>query len=109
MGLVYALRLAQSAEQMREFQARVPIADVVSEIFCIWEDLYHPSVPMFAVAFQAHERQALAAYEAVCSAVAGEVGEIGVDEFLLTSQWRTLAAAAKETLGVLGVGGEDAV
>lgn len=107
-GLIEALQLAQSARQIREYKARVPIADVVAEVFCIWEDLYHPSVPTFEVAFQAHERQALAAYEAACSAIAIEIGQIGVEEFLSTSQWRTLAAAAKEALEALGVDGEDA-
>ncbi|WP_374615834.1 hypothetical protein [Thauera aminoaromatica] len=108
--IVEALRLAASAEVQDAYAARVPVADVPAEVFCTWEDHYVPDSPWFERAFTADERDALAAYEATCSAIARRVPDhVALAAFQASPAWRDLADAAVRTLAALNVAREDAV
>jgi hypothetical protein len=102
--------LAASAEVQVAYAARVPIANVPAEVLCTWEDHYVPDSLWFDHAFTADERDALAAYDATCSAIARRLPEhMRLAAFQASPEWRDLADAAVRTLAALNVAREDAV
>jgi hypothetical protein len=76
-----ALELAASTAAQSDYARDMPIADVVSEIFEIWHDIYHPSVPTFSVAFSRVEREALAEYGAILNSSSASLTGMTLREF----------------------------
>jgi len=108
--IVEALQLAASAEMQVAYGTRVPIANVPAEVFCMWEDHYVPDSPWFERAFTADERDALAAYEVTCSAIARRVPDhVHLAAFQASREWRDLADAAAHALAALKGVRDDAV
>lgn len=100
-GVLEALELASSAEAQRDYQAKVPIAQVVAEVFCWWEDIYHPEVPVTGVAFTQEELLAMAEYEITLNQVAADTKTNRLEEFHASRGFQVLSEAAKTTLKVL--------
>jgi len=100
--IIESLRLACSAKQELEYKRKVPIADVVGEMFCEWEDIYHPSVPTFNVAFSPAERTALAKSDRLSGSVADRLETTSLEQFQVTAEWARLAQGARTVLAALG-------
>ncbi len=108
--IVEALQLAASAEAQASYATSVPIANVPTEVFCIWEDCYVPDSAWFESAFDADERDALAAYETTCAVIARRVPDhVDLAAFQASPEWRALAVAATRALAALNGTGNDAV
>ena len=108
-GIIEALRLARSAQAQKDYAKRVPIADIVAEVFECWWDLYHPKSPEFQHAFTEPERKALAAYESECARIAAVTPRLDLENFQAMPQCRQLADAASRALVALGDIGDDTV
>ena len=99
-NLRLALELAASPEEQRAYARRVPIAQVVAEVFETWTDIYHPDVPTFTVAFDEAERAALARYATFHELSLSSIG-LSLDEFQASAVSEVLAHAAATTLAAL--------
>src|SRR5262245_39760742 len=61
--IIELVRLIASKEQQLAYERDVPIADVPSELVCMWvDDLYHPDSDLFFEAFNSRERDRLAKF-----------------------------------------------
>lgn len=100
--VVVLLNLACSPEAQREYQDRAPAADIQTQIFSQWEDIYHPHMPNFEIAFNESERQALEVYGQVCVSVSHRSKGLGLDEFHKLPECDRLAEAAGQALTALG-------
>jgi hypothetical protein len=98
--LIEALELAASPHAQLEYAATVPLADVVAEIVCLWYDMYYPSDPMFAAAFNDSERAALAEYAAVLRKLQPAIPRT-LTTFHALPVSGQLAGAASQALAVL--------
>ena len=70
------LSLLADVEAQREYERRVPIANVPAELFCGWFDhAYLPESPAFQAAFNRFELDALAEFNDLFTAVGAELPE----------------------------------
>ena len=100
-GVVEALEFASSFKAQLQYEDSVPIANVLAEIFCIWEDIYHPQVDAFKDAFSESESKALEAYNEKLSDIAASSKAKNLKEFQNSAEGLSLARAAAETLVIL--------
>ncbi|WP_145183323.1 hypothetical protein [Planctomycetes bacterium Pla163] len=108
-SVVSHLRLARSASELRAYRRAVPVASVVAEVFCGWEDLFHPGTPLHGETFTTAEQEALARFDRVVDSVAEETADdTGLEDWLNSSPWRVLSSEATVALVALGVALEDA-
>jgi hypothetical protein len=107
-SVVESLNLASSVGLQVSYQAEVPNANVVGEIFCQWEEIYFPEVPSFEIAFVESERIALAKFEELVSEIADSLGEPSLESFHQSEECAALVTAAKSTLAALGEICDDA-
>ncbi len=105
------LELTSSFDAQREYQRNVPIADVPSEVMCIWHDDC-VSAPIDAEhypdpAFTQAERDAMAEYDRVSSDVCEATPKRlpPLEATLRLPQWRRLRDAAAKALVVFRVRG----
>src|SRR5262249_55664930 len=73
--------LAASPAEQLDYARRVPIADVLAEVFELWGDFYQPRMPTFDIAFSPPERSALAECETVATTVAASTRHLTLQEF----------------------------
>lgn len=101
------LALLADTEQQSEYERNVPIADVPSELICMWfDDQYHPEDAMFHSSFSCAERQALAVFNADFAVAVDELKSLGIGWSVawLHAQpaWARVVRGATSALGSLG-------
>ncbi|MCE3279337.1 MAG: hypothetical protein K0S44_1528 [Bacteroidetes bacterium] len=99
-NILYSLDLWTSKEKQFDYQKSVPIADVSAELFCGWDDFYHPDNTDFINAFNGQERQILADFNRTLTVLADKTPNIlpNIVEFVQTEEWKKINSAATETL-----------
>jgi len=108
--LIDALLHIAHPELARQYQRRVPIADVASELVCHWDDEYHMADPVLPKAFTAPELSALAEFHAAFESVCGSIEPWPALEPLLEHPgWQWLSVQAQRVLAVLGVDAQQGV
>lgn len=97
------LELWGSKDKLFEYQKNVPIAQVSAELFCQWDETYHPNDKYFLKAFNEKERIILANFDRIVNEIAKETPNDLPDivDFVETQGWRTLNELATKTLGDL--------
>lgn len=90
------------SQRLYDWQARVNVA---GELCCQWaDDVYHPDGEAFLLAFDARERKALAAFDAVFQRESAALSPApSVEEFIASHAGKELANAANLALQALGV------
>lgn len=89
--------LASRAEQARYAQ-NVPIADVPSELVCMWFDhMYHPESWQHKEAFSAEEQKILAAFDAFYRARSNYLPDT-LTAMHADIQWNEIVGEARRTL-----------
>jgi hypothetical protein len=103
--LVESLLYIASSEKAREYQRNAPIADVPAELFCQWDDEYHPEDPVLPEAFTENELKALASFHRQFEKVADATPDIlpPLEEFFTLPEFQSLQRRAVQTLAALGV------
>jgi hypothetical protein len=105
-GIIQHLRLLADPEAQREFERRVPIADVPAELFCVWfDDFYHPETPVVHAAFSPQEREVLAEFHELFAAVSAEFPSTlpRLHELQIHPAWARVTSGASRALNrILG-------
>jgi hypothetical protein len=103
--LVEALLYIASSEKARGYQRNVPIADVPAELFCRWDDEYHPDDPILPEAFTEDELKALASFHSQFEKVSNATPDIlpPLEELFALPEFQNLQRRAAQTLAALGV------
>jgi hypothetical protein len=108
--IIEYLEIAASTEEQRDYERRVPIAQVPNEMINMWEDVVHAdnwdwySRPVFSI----EESEAIRAFHDVWLAVADETPEPmphTIELLIGTPAWNRLMVAARDTLQVLSLRG----
>ncbi len=99
-NILNCLDLWTSKNKQLEYQKRVSIADVSVELFCGWDDFYHPDNIDFMKTFNEQERQALADFDRILTEIADTTPKElpNILEFVQTEEWKKLNLVATETL-----------
>ena len=96
------LKLISSETEQLDYQQKVPIADVSSELFCSWESCYQDvkSRDWYQSAFSTSELGILARFDVVFEEVCSNTEEKlpYITDFIKTKQWLKLSNAAKQSL-----------
>ena len=95
-GILELLELLRDATAQERYEDTVPIADVPSELLCMWfDDSYLPDSPAFQAAFTATELDALAEFDRFYDSRAGALPSGGGVRALHRSKaWAEIMAAA---------------
>jgi len=65
-SIIDFIRLISSSDEQFEYENNVPIANVPSELICMWfDDLYHPNSELFLNSFSAKESEDLSLFNEV--------------------------------------------
>jgi hypothetical protein len=99
-NILDSLDLWTSKDKQIDYQKRVPIAQVSAELFCYWEDVYHPEDKYFMQAFNDQERLLLAYFHRTFTKISDATPKVlpYIDKFVQTEEWKKLNLAAIETL-----------
>ena len=98
------LRLIASRQLQRQYQAKVPIADVRNELICTWfDDLYHPNSVLFQQTFNTDERDALAEFNRAYEDRLPDLPAT-IQELHASGVWEEVRASASAALSKLGLG-----
>lgn len=99
-NILNCIDLWTSKDKQLDYQKRVPIAQVSAELFCDWEDFYHPDNTEFKKAFNEQERQLLADFNRTLFEEADTTKKelSNIEEFVNTLEWKKINLAATETL-----------
>ena len=94
------LELWSSKDEQLEYQKNVPIAQVSAELFCQWDDFYHPETEPHKLAFSNIETEIIKKFYAKLDLVSKKtIGHLPyIDEYILTNDWKELNELAKKTL-----------
>lgn len=97
------LELWSSKEEQIEYQKNVPIAQVSAELFCQWDDFYHPETEAHKLAFSEIESEMIESFYSKLKLISNETTEWlpYIDEFILTKEWIVLNKLAIKTLANL--------
>ena len=90
-----------SFERQRNYQLRVPIANIVGELRYQWfDDLYMPASELFCDAFSEQEREALARLNKSSEAAESELPatDPGIEAYWKTPAWQDVRRAAEAVL-----------
>ena len=88
-----------SAESQIEYQLNVPIADVSAEIFCQWDDSYHPdSDEHFNRFFENRELKLLAEFDKALNSISNKSTKRlpSIEKYVKTDDWKFLNKKAIE-------------
>jgi hypothetical protein len=99
-NILDSLDLWTSKDKQIDYQKRVPIAQVSAELFCYWDEVYHPDDKHFLQAFNEQERLLLANFHSTIIKISDATPNIlpYIDKFVQTEEWKKLNLAAIETL-----------
>ncbi|RTY85835.1 hypothetical protein [Flavobacterium sp. GT3R68] len=99
-NILEILNLWSSKESQLKFQKDVPIAQVSSELFNLWDDNYYPESEIHKIAFTKKERDILAKFNTLLNIVSEKIPEnlMSIEEFILTKEWLEVNEFAKEVL-----------
>jgi len=62
-SIIDFIKLISSPQKQFEYEKNVPVANVPSELICMWfDDLYHPNTDLFLNSFNAQEIEALSLF-----------------------------------------------
>jgi hypothetical protein len=104
-NIIGLIELWSSKEEQLEYQKNVPIAQVSAELFCQWDDYYHPETKAHKLAFSEKETEIIDLFyqkiELVSEKKNPEDWFTYIDDFILTNDWIELNKLAKETLNNL--------
>ena len=101
--IIEILQLIASEQKQLEYEKTVPIADVPSELLCMWfDDLYHPG--SVEAQFDSKDAQALAQFNDFYGAETKRLppSRGTIRTWLADPTWRKIMAAAEEALRQLG-------
>jgi hypothetical protein len=95
-SILELLELLGDAAAQERYEDSVPIADVPSELLCMWfDDSYVPDSPAFQAAFTAAELDALAEFDRFYDSRAGALPSGGgVRALHRSAAWTEIMAAA---------------
>jgi hypothetical protein len=97
--MVGLLRTLASAEELREYSAR--LGGAVGEVYCQWfDDLYHPRDLLFQSAFSTEMLQALDQVDAALISVKDLVEGRPIEAILQAPWWQEVHLAAQRALGM---------
>lgn len=101
-NIIGLLELWSSKEEQLEYQKNVPIAQVSAELFCQWDDFYHPETKAHKLAFSEIETKIIDFFYKKIESVSTKKNPDDwfpyIDEFILTKDWIELNKLAKITL-----------
>lgn len=106
LGLNGVLELWASADVQLEYQKKVPIANVSSELFCQWcDDYYNENNPIMIKEFSQMELEAYKEFNNVICDISDQIPEImpPIEEFINTQEWNLVNQAAVSTLKKFGL------
>ncbi len=97
------LELLSSLENQLEYQENVPIADVPSELVCMWFDDFYHLTEDFKQAFSASELEVLASFNKFYEFNSKKLPspEEGLKALQSNESWLEIAKRAKATLNIL--------
>jgi hypothetical protein len=89
-----------SADKQLDYQKNVPIAQVSSELFNQWDDIYYPESKQFLIAFNEKEKKILSDFDKLLRHISRKLPDQieYITDFVKTNEWLLLHNAAKETL-----------
>ena len=99
-NLLDILDLWTSKDKQIEYQNNVPIADVSAELFCQWDDIYHPETIPFRLAFDEREREILSDFDKLVNHVSDKTPTYlpYITDFIKTNDWLIVNQAAIDTI-----------
>ena len=93
------LELISCKERQLEYQRDVPIANVPSELLCMWfDDLYHPRTVLFKNSFTLEEMKYLKAFNEFYDRSADVLPET-LGELHKSEKWAAIESEPKKVLG----------
>jgi hypothetical protein len=96
-NLLGLLDLLGSTDAQLEYQKKVPIADVPSELICMWfDDLYHPETDLHRQSFSPEEQLILADFNAFYD-MRVERLHGPIEELIKLPEWMEVCRMARET------------
>jgi hypothetical protein len=101
-NILRILVLISSKNLQLEYQKKVPIADVSSELFCQWESEYFPNDKDFKEAFNKKEYNEILNFNSILNEVSTSTPKNlpFINEFIKTDEWEKLSSGAKKSLFV---------
>jgi hypothetical protein len=108
-GIRSLLALLADANAQRDYEVRVPIADVPAELFCMWfDDQYHPDDAGFRAAFSPEELSALAQFDTQYRTIGEELKPLpgSVVDLQAKPGWTRLLRAADAAKRAIAQGSE---
>ena len=101
--VLQTLTLIATKEEQEKYQQRMPAIDVPAELFDQGGDCYFPEDFRFQAGFTSEELEALVQFHEVFEVVSDSMPRElpSLEEFLETSAWDRLSAAARSTLRFL--------
>lgn len=92
------IELISSREQQFEYQENVPIANVASELLCMWfDDLYHPETDLFQNSFESKELEILEAFNQFYDSRTNKLPDT-LEELHRAKEWNQIVSEAKRVL-----------
>ncbi|MFB5652874.1 hypothetical protein ACE5IS_19735 [Leptospira wolffii] len=94
------LSLISDKYQQIEYQEKVPYANVSTELFLQWEDMYFPDSDLLQAAFSEEGRKILSEFNEIFLLICDQTLQIlpSLDKFQETKEWGIYSAAARNTL-----------
>ena len=98
-NILDVLNLWNSKDDQLAYQENVPIAQVSSELFNQWEDLYNPESDSFKLAFDGREREILSDFDKVLNHICIKTMNNlpYITDFVKTNDWLVVNRAAADT------------
>jgi hypothetical protein len=99
------LELWSSKEEQLLYQKNVPIAQVSAELFCQWDDFYHPETDAHKLAFNQKERDLIEIFYIKLDLISKKTSGFlpYIDDYILTKDWIELNQLARETLAKMNL------
>ena len=96
-SIIDLIKLISSSQGQFEYEKNVPIANVPSELICMWfDDFYHPASQLFISSFSTDEKEALSMFNEFYDSRVKEVPiNGGVAALQNNKQWIEIQAYAK--------------
>jgi hypothetical protein len=104
-NILEVLDLWASKKKQLAYQKNVPIADVSAELFCQWDDFYHPDDNEFKKVFNSNERSILAEFSQIIEEVSEKTPKDlpYISDFVKSNEWAIVNQVAIETLQKLNI------